>query len=136
MACFFKFTDLARIASQHAIAVHPDEWSKEAKSTMGRTGLKHLLQLREIRMAGLRGILNGHVESDEHHSSACVRRGMIELLWRQRADQVKEHLEANSELLELLEIDLRGGHCGDCLVNLGTTIQRCILAARDLPKTI
>jgi hypothetical protein len=137
MACFFKFTDLARLASEHAVRVHPESWSKEARVSMGKHGMKQLLTLREMRTAGLRGILNGQVEKDGH-SETCVRRGMIEQLWRTRADEVKAGVvgDAGGDLMELLEIDLRGGHCGDCLVNLGTTIQRCLLAARDLPKTI
>ena len=137
MACFFKFTDLARLASEHAVRIHPDNWGKDARATMGRNGMKHLSELRDVRIAGMRGTLNSQVERDGH-SETCVRRGMIEALWRTRADQVKEAVvgDAGGELLELLEIDLRGGHCGDCLVNLGATIQRCILAARELPKTI
>ena len=135
MACFFKFTDLARLASATAIAVDPGQWTDEVRLTMGKTGARHLANLREMRFAGLRGILNRSMESDDH-SALCVRRGMVEKLWRERADEVKAGLEPTSELVELLSIDLRGGHCGECLVNLGTTIQRCIVSARDLPKTI
>lgn len=134
-ACFFKFTDLARLASGRAITVTSEQWSAESKNLMGRTGLKNLSDLREKRLAGLRGILNGHPEADGH-SADCIRRNMMEQVWFDKVEQVKKGLVPESELLELLEVDLRGGHCGDCLVLLGQTIQRSILAARELPRTI
>ena len=135
MACFFKFRDLARLTSQAAIALHPEAWSSETKALMGKSGARDLMQLRESRMAGLRGILNGPMESDAH-SGTCMRKAMIQELWDRKVAAMKEDLQPQSDLLELLEVDLRGGHCGDCLVLLGSTIQRCLLAAQDLPKSI
>lgn len=135
LAYFFKFTDLARLASPMAIAIHPDAWSSESKGLMGKSGVRDLLRLRESRLAGLRGVLNAPMEVDPH-SEHCVRRAMIQEVWEKKVAAVKDGLQPQSDLLELLEVDLRGGHCGDCLVLLGATIQRCLLAARDLPKTI
>lgn len=134
-ASFFKFTDLARLASTRAVTVPVEQWTSETKHLMGRAGLKNLTDLREIRLAGLRGILNGRVEVDGH-SERCIRRDMMEQVWLNKVEGLKKTLEPSSELLELLEVDLRGGHCGDCLVLLGQTIQRSILAARELPRTI
>lgn len=135
MACFFKFADLARLASRHAVAVPTDQWTSDARGLMGRSGVKNLSDLRELRLAGLRGILNRRIECDAH-SDDCVRRGMMEEVWRLKVESLKAELQPESDLLELLEIDLRGGHCGGCLVLLGQTIQQCLLAAKDLPTTI
>ncbi|EIW69411.1 hypothetical protein TREMEDRAFT_62277 [Tremella mesenterica DSM 1558] len=135
LACFFKFTDLAKLSSTTAMIVQPNEWTQESRALMGRLGAEKLLNLREERLNGLKRILERQVEKDEH-SDTCVRRGMMEHLWQKHRENVKEGLKVESELLELLTVDLRGGHCGDCLVSLGETIRKCLLDANSLPKTI
>jgi hypothetical protein len=57
-------------------------------------------------------------------------------MWARTVEVVKAGLGAESELLELLQVDLRGGYCGDCMVVLGRTIQRCLVDARALPTSI
>lgn len=134
MACFFKFTDLAKMASTHAMTIPPNEWSTESRSLMGRSGVRALEGLQNARMEGLRAILSKEVKEDEH-SGECVRTGMMKNVWDLKRGEVMANLKLGSELLELLEVDLRGGHCGDCLVLLGATIQESIYQARDLPKS-
>ena len=135
LGCFFKFTDLAKLAAWPAVARPPEDWSHDSKALMGREGARHLLDLRQTRLDALRRILSAGVQTDDH-SSGCIRRGMVEMLWEKHREKVRDGLGPASELLELLELDLRGGHCGDCLVNLGQTIQRCLLEAKELPKTV
>ena len=134
MATFFKFTDLARLASTKGLNVPSTDWSDDAKSLMGKSGVKRLEQLQATRMEGLRTILTRNVELDGH-SEGCVRRPMMEDVWKRRVEDLQVSLDPSSELIELLSIDLRGGHCGDCLVLLGTTIQQCLLAAKQLPQS-
>jgi hypothetical protein len=135
MACFFKFTDLARLASVHAVAVPRTEWSEDTRALMGRSGAVKLEELQVKRLSGLREILVKPLERDEH-SAACVRTGMIEELWKRKRDELEGSLTPQSELIELLNLDLRGGHCGDCLVLLGKTIQRCLYEAKELPSSV
>ena len=135
MAAFFKFTDLARLASTRAIGVTSAQWGEDSRVLMGRSGAAKLEELQATRLAGLREILERPLEVDGH-SSTCVRRGMMEDVWTRKEREVLESLSPSSELLELLAIDLRGGHCGDCLVQLGQTIQRCLYQARELPRSI
>lgn len=135
MAVYFRFTDLARLASTNAIRVPREEWPNGDKILMGRHGRAALQSLQQERNEGLRAILEKPMESDEH-SATCVRRAMIEELWSRKRRDVEAGLRCESELLELLEVDLRGGHCGDCLVLLGKTIQRCLYEAKDLPRSV
>lgn len=135
MACYFRFTDLAKMASERAIAIFRAEWPRDARSLMGKQGVAKLEALQDTRLSGLSAILHRPIEVDGH-STTCVRRPMIEELWTRKRDEVLRDLKPNSELFDLLSLDLRGGHCGDCMVQLGTTIQKCLAAARGLPRTI
>ena len=137
MASFFKFTDLAKLASHRALRVPISSWTDSAAAglLMSKTAWSRLEELRKTRMAGLQGILGRELEVDEH-SAGCVRRGMIDEVWKRKVEQVQSALAPDSELIELLNIDLRGGHCGDCLVQLGKTIQSCLYEARELPRSI
>ena len=135
MASFFKFTDLAKLASQRALRVPISSWTNDSRLLMSKTALSRLEELQESRLAGLHGILGRSLEMDEH-SAGCVRRGMIEEVWKRKVEQVERTLTPDSELIELLNIDLRGGHCGDCLVQLGKTIQSCLYEAREMPRSI
>jgi len=136
MACFFKFSDLAKLASGHAVKRPTEEWVLH-RGVMGRTGMEKLEQLYHTRMEGLYDILDHSLEfeaSDGGHECGDMRR--MESMWAAKVDQVKSNFGAGSELLELLEVDLRGGWCEGCLVMLGRNIQKCIVEARSLPTSI
>ncbi len=135
MACFFKFTDLAKIASIKAIGVPSDEWGQESRTLMGKRATARLENLQMTHLIALREILGQEMEMDEH-SAGCGRRGMVEEVWKRKVTEVEGHLTPESELFELLDIDLRGGHCGECFVLLGTTIQRCLYKAKELPRSV
>lgn len=135
MAYFFRFTDLAKMASERAVAVPRAEWPRDARALMGRQGVAKLEALQSARLSGLQTFLNRAIEADGH-SAACVRRPMIEELWTRKRDEVLRDLKPESELFDLLSLDLRGGHCGDCMILLGTTIKKCLTAARELPRTV
>lgn len=135
MSCFFKFTDLAKLSSTSAMAFPPSAWNKEVRALMGKNGMKNLEQLQQRRIIGLKSILHGEMEGDGH-SDGCVRPKMMEQLWKDRVTRLAEQLQPESELMELLEMDLRGGHCGDCLTLMGKTVKRCLVQARDLPRTV
>jgi len=144
MACFFKFSDLAKLASGHAVKRPTEEWVLH-RGVMGRTGMEKLEQLYRARMEGLYDILNhslefdfeaGTGEGEGRHGCECGDMRRMESMWDAKVDQVKSTLGAGSELLELLEVDLRGGWCEGCLVMLGRNIQKCIVEARSLPTSI
>ncbi|WVQ78357.1 hypothetical protein IAT38_000442 [Cryptococcus sp. DSM 104549] len=135
MASFFKFTDLARLASMRAVECPQAEWPEDAKLLMGRTAAGKLLTLQSGRLSALREILAKPMERDEH-AGGCVRYGMAEQVWERMTRDLAGRVGAGSGLEELLEVDLRGGHCGECLVLLGRSIQRCLYEAKDLPKSI
>ncbi|WVF72059.1 hypothetical protein IAT40_006871 [Kwoniella sp. CBS 6097] len=149
MASFFKFADLARLASMKALAVPADRWPEDAKVLMGRTASSKLLQLQGTRVEGLRRILSKEMESDTH-SQSCACDAMMRGVWCGMTSELGGRVGAGSELFELLEVDLaagmgmrtnvggsngRGG-CGECLVLLGKSIQRCLYEARELPRSI
>ena len=135
MASFFKFSDLVKLASQKAIGIPPSSWGVESRVLMGKRALAGLEELQETRMAGLREILGRSMETDAH-TAGCARRGDLEEVWRRKVGEVETGLRPDNDLFELLAIDLRGKHCGDCLVLLGTTIQRCLYEARELPRSV
>ena len=113
-----------------------EEWHAH-RPVMGRTGTEKLHQLYDTRIEGLCRILDNSLhmgsEGDQHECEDLER--MMDM-WSCKVDQVKMNLGAGSELLELLEVDLRGGWCEGCLVSLGRAIQSCIVEARELPMTI
>ncbi|WWD15994.1 hypothetical protein CI109_100418 [Kwoniella shandongensis] len=145
LASFFKFTDLARLASMKAVAVPPERWDEESRLLMGKTAMNKLFNLQATRREGLYSILSCPMEMDDHLSHRGGG-GRVQQVWEGMTNHLKMQLEEGSlnlgtELLELLEFDLRGvsedGHqCGDCLVLLGKSIQRCLYEAKDLPRCI
>ncbi|KAL7423990.1 hypothetical protein Q5752_001575 [Cryptotrichosporon argae] len=135
-ATFFKFADLAVLASAPAAAADPAAWGDAARTLMGRHGAARLLALRQARLAALAHILESNDLPADAHGVTCPRRPMADQLWEQTRRTVAEQLRPDSELVELLGADVRGGHCGDCLALVGATAQRCMLLARDVPRTI
>lgn len=140
MACFFKFGDLARLASSHAVRRPVEDWNAH-RPVMGRQGLARLQALRNARIEGMRDILSaGLTDPDEGapgHEGQCAGYPALQTMWASRVAELQMELGAESDLLELLDIDLRGQqHCGHCMLSLGRTIQRCLLDARELPTTI
>jgi hypothetical protein len=161
MACFFKFSDLAKLASSYAVKVPMEEWHSH-RAVMGRTGMEKLHELHDMRLEGLFEILDRSLlfeasgaSGEEGASGAnceeggsegmcgggegghtCEDLSRMRLMWSNHVDQLKTTLSAGSELLELLEVDLRGGWCEGCLVLLGRNIQWCIVQARGLPQSI
>ena len=135
MASFFKFTDLAKLASMKALAIPAREWPLDVRNLMGKTAAKRLEMIQNTRLQGLQTILTKPPLADEH-SEQCCRRDLMATVWAEKAASVLQSLSPDSELLELLAIDLRSEHCGDCLVLLGSTIQQSIYEARDLPRSI
>lgn len=142
LACFFKFGDLARLASGPAVRCGtPSDWNSH-RPVMGRSGLAKLLHLRTARVDGLRSILGQGLEEDGHTVQCPAFASLCEI-WEVKVGQLRDDLETSGgvgdcDLLELLDVDLSGnqGGCGGCLVSLGKTIQRCLVEARDLPTTI
>ena len=132
MASFFMFTDLARLSSTRAMAVPVGRWSADSRQMMGKNAAR-LEALQTARVEGLRRILRKQCHTDEH-SEACPHRAAIKAMWKNRVDEVE--VVPESELLELLEVDLSGAQCGDCLMLLGTTIRESLHEARELPREI
>jgi hypothetical protein len=85
-------------------------------------------------MEGLYSILDRGLE--EHQHEMCGDRGRLREMWPGAVEVVKDGLGVESELLDLLQLDLRGGYCEDCMVVLGRTIQRCLVDARALPTSV
>lgn len=135
MASFFKFGDLARLASAKALRVPPSQWPEDARVLMGCTSASSLMTLQSSRLTGLKQILSGPIEEDEH-AHTCVRFPMAREVWRRMADKTSKMVCADSDLIELLDVDLRGGHCGECLVLLGRSVQRCLYKARELRRMV
>lgn len=133
MACFFKFGDLAKLASTYAIRRPMEEWHAH-RPVMGSRGTARLHDLYNARMEGLYSILDRGLE--EHQHEMCGDRGRLREMWAEAVEVVKDGLGAESELLELLQLDLRGGYCEDCVVVLGRTIQRSLVDARALPTSV
>lgn len=135
MASFFKFGDLARLASIKAVRMPPSQWPEDARILMGSTSASKLAALHSARLSGLKQILNGPMEEDEH-AHTCVRFPMARDVWKRMAEEISKKVCADSDLIEMLDVDLRGGHCGECLVLLGRSVQRCLYEARELPRMI
>lgn len=135
MASFFRFGDLERLASVKAVRVSPSQWPEDARVLMGRTSASKLMALQSARLTGLKQILSGPIEEDEH-AHTCVRFPMVRDVWRRMADETCKKVCADSDLIELLDADLRGVHCGDCLVLLGQSVQRCLYEARELHRMV
>jgi hypothetical protein len=155
MACFFKFSDLAKFSSGSAVRRPMEEWHNH-RTVMGRTGMEKLHELHDVRLEGLFEILDrsqtfeaseasGEGASDASQGvnegmcgggHTCENTSRMRQMWSTKVDHLKTNLGAGSELLELLEVDLRGGWCEGCLVMLGRNIQWCIVQARGLPQSI
>lgn len=155
MACFFKFSDLAKLSSGLAVKRPMEEWHVH-RAVMGRTGMEKLHELHDIRLEGLFEILDRSStfqaseasESSERSEGSegseglcggehtCNDTSRIRHMWSIKVEHLKTTLEAGSGLLELFEVDLRGGWCEGCLVMLGRNIQWCIVQARSLPQNI
>jgi hypothetical protein len=155
MACFFKFSDLAKFSSGLAVRVPMEEWHNH-RTVMGRTGMEKLHELHDVRLEGLFEILDRSLTFDASEASGegasnasqgvdegmcggghtCENTSRMPQMWSTKVDNLKTNLGAGSELLELLEVDLRGGWCEGCLVMLGRNIQWCIVQARGLPQSI
>ncbi|WVQ71718.1 hypothetical protein IAR50_001259 [Cryptococcus sp. DSM 104548] len=135
MASFFKFGDLAKLASTRAVGIPMEDWPEDAKVLMGRTAAGRLLDLQHSRKTGLKEILSKPMEEDAHCDS-CVRYPMAREVWQRMTEQLAARVGAESDLIELLNVDLRGGHCGECLVLLGRSVQRCLYEAKELPRMI
>ncbi|WWC60980.1 uncharacterized protein I303_103557 [Kwoniella dejecticola CBS 10117] len=140
MACFFKFKDLIRLSSGQAVKIPFRDWPEDAKVLIGRTAINNLLNLQSIRLNGMMRILNRPLkidDDDDEHCARCSNRFRLEGVWSKMTETLKTHLSPEMELLELLEVDLREfGGCSDCLVLLGRNIQRCLLEARELPRSL
>ncbi|WWC69347.1 uncharacterized protein I206_103285 [Kwoniella pini CBS 10737] len=141
LACFFKFKDLIKLSSIQALKINFKNWSEENKLLMGKKSLNDLLNLQSIRLNGLINILNIppqiNDEDFNEHFKYCHNKIEFENAWFKMIEIVKIHLNPDSDLLELLEIDLREfGQCGNCLVLLGKNIQRCLLQAKELPTSL
>lgn len=78
---------------------------------MGRTSASKLVALHSARLSGLKQILNGPMEEDEH-AHTCVRFPMARDVWKRMAEEISKTVCADSDLIEMLDVDLRGGHCG------------------------
>jgi hypothetical protein len=157
MACFFKFSDLAKFSSGLAVRVPMEEWHIH-RTVMGRTGMEKLHELHDVRLEGLFEILDksltfeasqgtnevspeermcgGGGGGGERGGHTCENTSRMRQMWSTKVDLLKTNIGAGSELLELLEVDLRGGWCEGCLVMLGRNIQWCIVQARGLPQSI
>lgn len=84
---------------------------------MGRTSASKLVALHSARLSGLKQILNGPMEEDEH-AHTCVRFPMARDVWKRMAEEISKTVCADSDLIEMLDVDLRGGHCGLHLLSI------------------
>lgn len=134
-----------------------EEWHNH-RTVMGRTGMEKLHELHDVRLEGLFEILNRSLTFDASEASGegarnesqgvdegmcggggghtCEDTSRMRQMWSSKVDLLKTNIGAGSDLLELLEVDLRGGWCEGCLVMLGRNIQWCIVQARSLPQSI
>ncbi|WVQ98848.1 hypothetical protein IAU59_005979 [Kwoniella sp. CBS 9459] len=139
MASFFKFTDLAKLASMRALAIPSAQWPEDAKVLMGRSATAKLVQLQSSRLDGLRTILMTNGLEQDAHSEGCAYSALTGAVWERMTTELMGRIRPESELFELLEVELGSGGtggCGECLVLLGKSIQRCLYEARALPTTI
>lgn len=150
MATFFKFGDLAKLASISAVKVPVNEWSANSRGLMGRGAAGMLGELQTCRMEGMREILARPIEIDvelsngegrgDGHTAGCAGWPMMKRYWEERAQAVARNLKPNSELLELLELQLPDtdgeGYCGQCLAAVARNVQRCLMEVRELPGCI
>ncbi|XAO22598.1 hypothetical protein I312_101371 [Cryptococcus bacillisporus CA1280] len=113
----------------------PSQWPEDARVLMGRTSASKPMALQSARLTGLKQILSGPIEEDEH-AHTCVRFPMARHVWRRMADETCKKVCADSDLIELLDVDLRGFHCGECLILLGQSVQRCLYEARELRRVV
>ena len=118
--------------------------------------MEKLHELHDIRLEGLFEILDRSLTFEASEVSewsegtggiegsggscgglhTCQDTSRMRNMWSIKVEHLKSTLGAGSELLELLEVDLRGGWCEGCLVMLGRNIQWCIVQARSLPQSI
>lgn len=103
LASYFKFTDLAVLASKTACRVPRDEWSRADVSMMGRRAATRLMKLQEARRdmicrkleaAQKENIMQSacscaHPEQD----GECGEREMMRQVWAARCAQVAEAVE-------------------------------------------
>ncbi|ORY27204.1 hypothetical protein BCR39DRAFT_240322 [Naematelia encephala] len=137
LASYFKFQDLAVLAttSSSTLSIPPSEWTGQLRTLMGKAGSTRLEELYSRRIEAMNDILTTPIQ-DDGHAMTCERRGRIEQVWNNRCKEVKQALKADSGLEELLIMDLRGGHCEECLVSLAKTVQTCLLRARQIPISL
>lgn len=140
MASFFKFTDLAILSSQYAMKIPQGQWSEESVKMMGRTSAARLRNLRQRRVMGLKMILEGNMEMDDH-SSQCGLGIQMQGMWKERCIALSGDIGPESGLGELLETALLAAvgqdqACGQCLVLFGRSVRRCMLSAQELPVSI
>ncbi|WVW82944.1 hypothetical protein I302_104959 [Kwoniella bestiolae CBS 10118] len=145
MACFFKFNDLIKLSSYHAVKVPFSAWPEDAKVLMGRSAVNRLMELQNYRLEGLDQILARPLVldniDDDHHSVTCGNIGNLQDLWQGITGRLRGELKPDMELFELLQLDLGGGGgdlggCAMCLAVLGRNVQRCLLEARELPRSL
>lgn len=129
-ASYFRFNDTARIASRESLRVPETDWPENAKHLMGRKAVAKLKELQIERLVGLNAILDKPVP--EH----CARSSMLKTVWGAKISEVKADLTPASDLVELCSIDVRGGHCGDCLQVMGQHIQMCLQDVKRLREAI
>lgn len=142
MASFFKFADLAILASQYAMKIDRNDWGQEAVKMMGRTAAARLVELQERRVAGLKEILDKALQEDDH-SIDCGMNQMMSQAWSERCKAIQQEVSAATDLVDLLNTDFSAlqasqGHqtCGQCLVLFGKSVRRSVLAAQALPTNI
>lgn len=129
-ASYFKFRDTAQIASRESLRVPEADWPADAKQLMGRRAVAALQDRQAQRLSGLHGILDRPLQ---HHSAMCPRTSMLQSTWDSKVTEVRKGLNPASDLIELCAVDVRGGHCGDCLVKLGEHVRSCLELVRLLP---
>jgi hypothetical protein len=129
-ASYYRFADTARIASRESLRVPEAEWPENAKHLMGRKAVAKLKELQAERLAGLTAILDKPLP--EH----CGRSSMLKAVWDAKVVEVKQTISPASDLVELCSIDVRGGHCGECLHAMGQHIQMCLQDVKRLREAI
>jgi hypothetical protein len=146
MACFFKFGDLAKLASYHAREVSRQTWRGDSRALMGRGGMDSLVQLQKKRKDGYRLILERSLRMEEDdHCHDCESWVMMKGMWEKRVQEVMNGLEGSEEGVEggqnplksLLQLELTGGgYCGECISLMGRTIQMCLMEGERLPQCV
>lgn len=161
LASYFKFTDLAIVASQTAFRVPRDEWSRSDVAMMGRTAAGRLVRLQEARRDAVSHTLEA-AQREQIMQSQCVaapgsnvgcdaREGMKQV-WSTRCAQVSEAVDeaegsldaetVGKMLLDPVDATALGAAgqsqagCVGCMQEYGRCVGLVLGVLRGMPESV